>query len=120
MMWGTPSRRLYKDKIGGKWLGVSAGIAHYLEVEVKLIRLFFLISWLFWPWSFFIYLWLALILDNDPRTLAVNNSSTQFIDDTRQKLAAIEQQLHFIEQMVKQIESYVVSDEFELKRKHWD
>jgi phage shock protein C len=120
MMLETPSRQLYKDKIGGKWLGVGAGIANYLEVDVKLIRWFFLISWLFWPWSFLIYLWLALILDDNPHTLAVNDSATQFIDDVELKLAAIEQQLYLTEQMVKQIESYVVSDEFELKRKRWD
>ena len=120
MMLETPSRQLYKDKISGKWLGVGAGIANYLEVDVKLIRWFFLISWLFWPWSFLIYLWLALILDDNPRSLVANAPATQFINDVELKLAAIEQQLYLVEQMVKQLESYVVSDEFELKRKRWD
>ena len=115
MMLGTPYRQLYKDKIGGRWLGVSAGIANYLEVDVRIIRWLFLITWLLWPGNLFIYLWLAFILEDNPPSLAVNH-----LAKIELKLAAIEQQLHGIEQMVKQIESYIVSAEFELKRKHWD
>ncbi|MEY3661126.1 MAG: PspC domain-containing protein [Pseudohongiellaceae bacterium] len=43
-------RKLRLDRAGAKWLGVCAGLAHYLDVEVWTVRLVFIGCLLFGAW----------------------------------------------------------------------
>jgi hypothetical protein len=54
------------------------------------------------------------MLKNKPPTLA--QSTTHF----SQTLEVVEEQLRRIEQNVRHLENYVISDEFELRRKRWE
>ncbi|MDM8561352.1 PspC domain-containing protein [Candidatus Parabeggiatoa sp. HSG14] len=106
----THSRRtLYKDEANGLLFGVCAGLARYFNLNVALIRLFFLMSF-FLTWV--IYVTLALILGNKP----LDHTLTQ----SAHTLDTLEEQLQRIEQSIIRIEAYVISDEFELQRKLWE
>ena len=49
-------RRLYLDRINRKIAGVCAGLANYLDVDVTVVRIIFLISLLFGGFGFWAYL----------------------------------------------------------------
>jgi phage shock protein C len=93
-----------------KFVTVCAGLANYFNLNVALIRLFIAA----FPSAWIIYLLLAFMLKNKPPTLA--QSTTHF----SQTLEELEEQLQRIEQNVRHLENYVISDEFELRRKRWE
>lgn len=99
--------QLYKEEANGILFGVCAGLASHFNINVMLVRMIFLV-----PSTWIIYLVLALLLPPKPAQSAEANFG--------KILEAVGEQLQGIEQNVIQIEAYVTSDEFELRRKLWD
>lgn len=64
-----PERSLRLDKTNAKWLGVCAGLANYLEVEVWTVRLVFLGCIMFGAWFLVpIYFFVWWLLDEKSNT----------------------------------------------------
>ena len=104
------SRRLYKDETNGIFWGVCAGLADYFDLNVVWVRLIFMVPF---PPTWLIYFILALILPPKP-------TQAQKIANFNQTLDIVAEKLHKIEQSVLDIEAYVTSDEFQLRRKLLD
>lgn len=92
--------------------GVCAGIAHYLDVPVKLVR----IPWCcqsFWSgfFTFVAYIVLTFVLDPMPDNVVSGEqqpSSGELLDAVDRELAASEKRL-------REMERYVTSDTFSLR-----
>jgi phage shock protein C len=76
-----PERKLRLDRTGAKWLGVCAGLAHYLEVEVWTVRLVFMGCLLFGAWFLVpLYLlawWLLDEATGDVRQRVLDNQTVR-------------------------------------------
>ncbi len=101
---------MYKDEVNGIFFGVCAGLADYFSLNVVLVRLVFMVPF---PPAWIIYFMLALVLPPKP-------THAQLVPNFNETLVAVRKQLHHIEQDILCIEAYVISDEFELRRKLWD
>ncbi|MEH2921482.1 envelope stress response membrane protein PspC [Samsonia erythrinae] len=105
-------KTLYRIPEEGMLKGVCAGLAHYFDVPVKLLRVIVVLSMLFGLFFFTIvaYIILAFILEPAPAgTLfegdVEKRSSSQLLNDADASLQASEQRL-------RSIERYVTSDTF--------
>jgi phage shock protein C len=101
---------LYKDPLNGVLFGVCAGFAKYFNINVSLIRLFFLMSFLL---TWIIYVTLALVLKNKPVDYTFTPSTANLTLD------ALEKKIQRIDQSIILMEIYVTSDAFEWQRKLW-
>ena len=59
-------KKLYKNTRNGKFLGVCAGLADYLEVSVLAVRIVFLALVFFTFFPIFLYFGAAIVLDRKP------------------------------------------------------
>lgn len=106
-------RKLWRLPQQGMLKGVCAGIAHYLNVPVKLVRLIVVLS-LFFGLAFFTvvgYIVLTFMLDPMPADAMDNENpptSSELLDAVDAELAAGEQRL-------REMERYVTSDAFSLR-----
>lgn len=95
------------------WCGVCAGIADYLDVPVKLVRILVVLS-IFFGLAFFTvvaYIVLSFVLDPMPDNLAAGKpqpTSGELLDTVDRELAAGEKRL-------REMERYVTSDTFTLR-----
>ncbi len=55
-------KKLYRTRYNKKICGVANGFSEYLELDVKLIRILLLLSALFLPFIFFLYIVSAFML----------------------------------------------------------
>jgi len=61
---GAPSRSFRRDRVDGKFLGVCAGLANYLNVDPMIVRAVFVLGTLVGFGSFIlIYFVIALLAD---------------------------------------------------------
>ena len=120
------SKTLYKNKRKGKLQGVCAGIADYLDTNVGTVRLLCLIGlFVLFPVFFFGYFFLAVILNDYSQSIPQTQQqstqpSLQQKQHFHQQLALLKQDLELIEQHINPIESFVISEEFNLQRKLWE
>lgn len=105
-LWRIPQKGMVK--------GVCAGIADYLDVPVKLVRLMVVLS-LFFGLFFFvmvIYIILAFVLDPMPDNY---QNPADHEPDSRMLLAQVDSTLAESEQRLREMEQYVTSDAFTLR-----
>ncbi|KFC09875.1 phage shock protein C [Trabulsiella guamensis ATCC 49490] len=107
------NKKLWRIPQQGMVKGVCAGIAQYLDVPVKLIRLITVLAMLFGLFFFVIvaYIVLSFALDPMPDDALYGEkqpSSGDLLDTVDDELAAGEQRL-------REIERYVTSDTFTLR-----
>lgn len=107
------NKKLWRIPQKGMVRGVCAGIAQYLDVPVKLVRILVVLS-VFFGLAFFTlvaYLILSFVLDPMPDDLAAGEqqpTSGELLDIVDQELAEGERRL-------REMERYVTSDAFTLR-----
>lgn len=104
------SKKLYRVPEEGMVKGVCAGLAHYFDVPVRLIRVIAVLSLFFG--LFFItviaYIALVFVLDEAPASRYQDEHQTT----PRQLLDRLEYELSSGEQQLRKVERYVTSDTF--------
>ena len=106
-------RKLYRIPQQGKLKGVCAGIAHYLDIPVLLVRAITVLS-LFcglFMFTLIAYIILASVLDEMPQDERNNHQKRT----TRQILDEADQTLRNGEQRLRDMERYVTSETFNVR-----
>ncbi|MEG3135742.1 envelope stress response membrane protein PspC [Rouxiella sp. T17] len=103
-------RKLYLVPEEGMLKGVCAGLAHYLGVPVKLLRLIVVLSMFFGLFMFTIvaYVLLAWLLEPAP----ADSFGDEKQASSRDLLAEADRQLAASEQRLREVERYVTSETF--------
>ncbi|WP_449545360.1 envelope stress response membrane protein PspC [Lelliottia amnigena] len=107
------NKKLWRIPQQGMVRGVCAGLAHYLDVPVKLVRVVTVLS-IFFGLAFFTlvaYIILSFVLDPIPDGALYSDeapTSSDLLDTVDAELAAGEKRL-------REIERYVTSDTFTLR-----
>lgn len=109
----NPRRKLYRIPQQGKLKGVCAGIAHYLDIPVRLVRVIVVLSMFFGLFVFTLvaYLVLALVLDEMPESERDNPAELS----VSQQLDAVSAELRAVEQPLREVERYVTSETFSVR-----
>lgn len=104
------SKKLYRVPEEGMLKGVCAGLAHYLDVPVRLIRVIVVLSLFFGLFFFTVvaYIVLAFVLGEAPSSSFAGEQQKT----PRQLLDQLEYELGSGEQQLRQVERYVTSDAF--------
>ncbi|GAB2929878.1 envelope stress response membrane protein PspC [Hafnia psychrotolerans] len=110
MATGLSERKLYRVPEEGMIKGVLAGLAHYLGVPVKLLRIMAVLSIFFglFMFTFVAYVVLSYVLDPVPANEFDNDntpSPRNLLDEADRVLKASELRL-------RQVERYVTSETF--------
>ncbi|PSN08318.1 envelope stress response membrane protein PspC [Siccibacter turicensis] len=106
-------RKLWRMPQQGMVKGVCAGIAHYLDVPVKLVRVITVLAMLFGLFFLVVVAYIALTFVLDPMPAGaeegeISPTSQQLLDSVDAQLAAGETRL-------RAMERYVTSDTFSLR-----
>lgn len=104
------NKKLYRVPEEGMVKGVCAGLAHYFDVPVRLIRVIAVLSLIFGLFFFTLVVYIALVF-------VLNEAPASRFDGEhkkkpRQLLDQLEYELSGGEQQLRQIERYVTSDTF--------
>lgn len=105
-------RKLWRIPQQGMLKGVCAGIAQYLDVPVKLVRVITVLSLFFGLFFFVMVAYIALVFILDPMPDGALNPDTP---DSRQLLDAVDSELAAGEERLRAMERYVTSDSFTLR-----
>ncbi|WP_230291586.1 envelope stress response membrane protein PspC [Croceicoccus sp. Ery5] len=112
-MSSTERTRFYRDKVNGKFLGVSAGLADYTGIDAIWIRLGFLIATITMGWPFFIYIALGIMAPKKPSHLYTDRQEQQFWQGVRQSPARtareVKAKFRDIDRRLAHVEEYYVS-----------
>ncbi|EWY39158.1 phage-shock protein [Skermanella stibiiresistens SB22] len=113
--------RLYRDQTRGKLFGVCAGIADYLGVKVRLVRVFAVLGAVFFTMPVVgAYLLAALVLKHKPARVYASREEEDFWRSVAAKpdvtLAGLRHKFREMERRLGGMETYVSSKEFELNR----
>lgn len=120
-------KKLYKNPKERKFLGVCAGIADYLEVDVTVVRIIVVLTSLipgsFVPLAYFIA---YFILDKKPENVPDNNSDSPYskvretLDDpkhfSRSTFKSCSRKYSALHGRLTRLEAYVTSSRFKLDR----
>ncbi len=119
-------KKLYRNKKDGKFLGVCAGLADYLEVDVSLVRIVVVLTSLipgsFVPLAYFIAFF---ILDKKPKNrFQEKNPAYEKIQETldeskvfsRSSFKSCSRKFSGLHERLSRIEAYVTSNRFKLDR----
>ncbi|EJG2386641.1 envelope stress response membrane protein PspC [Kluyvera ascorbata] len=104
-LWRIPQRGMVK--------GVCAGIAEYLDVPVKLIRIITVLAMLFGLFFFVVVAYVILTFALDPMPEGAMNNPHQ--PSSHDLLDAVDAELAAGEQRLREMERYVTSDTFTLR-----
>jgi len=110
------NKKLWRIPQQGMVRGVCAGLAHYLDVPVKLVRVVTVLSIFFGLAfiTFVAYIVLSFVLDPMPDgELAAESAPT-----SNDLLNAVDEQLAAGEKRLREMERYVTSDTFTLRSRH--
>lgn len=105
------SKKLWRIPQQGMVKGVCAGIAQYLDVPVKLVRIITVLAMLFGLFFFVVVAYIILTFALDPMpegAMAQAPGNSELLDNVDAVLAAGEQRL-------REMERYVTSDTFSLR-----
>jgi len=107
------SRKLYRIPQQGKLKGVCAGIAHYLDIPVRLVRVIVVLSMFLGLFMFtlIVYAILSVVLDEMPQS-ELDNPSKQTVS---QLLDKVSHELRGGEQRLREVERYVTSETFSVR-----
>ncbi|HCU0797631.1 MAG: envelope stress response membrane protein PspC [Citrobacter sp.] len=107
------NKKLWRIPQQGMVKGVCAGIAHYLDVPVKLVRILVVLS-VFFGLAFFTfvaYIVLTFVLDPMPDNVVSGEQQPS----SGELLAAVDRELAASEKRLREMERYVTSDTFSLR-----
>ncbi len=106
------SKKLWRIPQQGKVRGVCAGLAHYLDVPVRLMRVIVVLSLFFGLFFFTLVAYIALVfvLDEEPLDAPSERTPT-----ARELLDELENTLTADERNVRDIERYVTSETFSVR-----
>ncbi|MFW0765719.1 envelope stress response membrane protein PspC [Trabulsiella odontotermitis] len=107
------NKKLWRIPQQGMVKGVCAGIAQYLDVPVKLIRLITILAMLFGLFFFVIVAYIVLTFALDPMPDDTLYSEKQ--PSSGDLLNAVDEELAAGEQRLREMERYVTSDTFTLR-----
>lgn len=113
MALSSGNRKLWRIPQQGMVKGVCAGIAYYLDVPVKVVRLIVVLSMFFGLFLFTVIAYIALTFILDPMPEGAEQgegvpSSSELLNEADVQLAESEQRL-------RAMERYVTSDTFSLR-----
>ncbi|MCQ8227828.1 envelope stress response membrane protein PspC [Pantoea trifolii] len=105
-------RKLWRIPQQGKVRGVCAGIAEYLDIPVRLLRVIVVLSLFLGLFMFTVvaYFILGYVLDEKPA-----NASNEHQPSARELLDELETTLQSDEQKVREVERYVTSETFSVR-----
>lgn len=105
-------RKLWRIPQQGKIRGVCAGLAEYLDIPVRLLRIIVVLSLFFGLFMFTIvaYFILGFVLDEKPE-----DAPEQRNPSARDLLNELESTLNSDERNVREIERYVTSETFSVR-----
>ncbi|MCT4713198.1 envelope stress response membrane protein PspC [Enterobacteriaceae bacterium H11S18] len=106
-------RKLWRIPEKGMLKGVCAGIAQYLDVPVKLIRLIVVLSMIFGLFFFVLVAYIALTFILDPMPQGADRTEPQ--PTSRDLLNEVDAELAAGEQRLRSMERYITSDTFTLR-----
>lgn len=107
------NKKLWRIPQRGKIGGVCAGIAEYLDIRVKVVRILTILAMCFGLFFFVVaaYIVLFFVLDPQPEGYAENANAPS----NSELLDAVDEQLSAGEARLRQMERYVTSDTFSLR-----
>jgi len=114
--------KLYRIPKEGSCMGVCAGIADYLDMKVKIVRLFMILGLIFTGFFplIFVYFILGVALDTKPDPLYDDEQDEEFWKKTRKEpeetSADLRQRFRDIERRTQEMEAYMTSKRFKLER----
>ncbi|TCN90219.1 envelope stress response membrane protein PspC [Shewanella fodinae] len=118
-------KTLYRNKRNGKIAGVCAGIADYFNLETWLVRVAVVSIFLLGGSAVMVVAYVALwmILDETPRDfdseyreLGIKKKVWQAGEPATQALRDLNQRFAGLERKLRDMETYVTSEQYELKR----
>lgn len=107
------SKKLWRIPQQGMVKGVCAGIAQFLDVPVKLVRIITILAMLFGLFFFVVVAYIILTFALDPMPEGANYGEHQ--PTSRDLLDAVDAELSAGEQRLREMERYVTSDTFSLR-----
>ncbi|AYN26152.1 MULTISPECIES: envelope stress response membrane protein PspC [Buttiauxella] len=113
MVKSISGRKLWRIPEKGMVKGVCAGIAQYLDVPVKLVRLITVLAMVFGLFFFVLVAYIALTFILDPMPAGASQEKPQ--PTNRDLLDEVDAQLAAGEQRLRSMERYITSDTFTLR-----
>ncbi|WLI77481.1 envelope stress response membrane protein PspC [Kosakonia sp. H02] len=107
------NKKLWRIPQRGKVGGVCAGIAQYLDIKVKMVRLLAILAMCFGLFFFVVAAYIVLFFVLDP--LPENYTEGEVPPSSSELLDAVDAQLAAGESRLRQMERYVTSDTFSLR-----
>ncbi|SFQ98772.1 MULTISPECIES: envelope stress response membrane protein PspC [unclassified Enterobacter] len=107
------NKKLWRIPQQGMVKGVCAGIAHYFDVPVKLVRLITVLAMFFGLFFFVMVAYIVLTFVLDP--LPENMNDSDAIPTSGELLDAVDAELAAGEKRLREMERYVTSDTFSLR-----
>lgn len=107
------SKKLWRIPQRGMVKGVCAGIAEYLDVPVKLVRLIIVLAMIFGLFLFVVVAYIILSFALDPMPESELNGEK--MPSSGELLAAADKELAAGERRLREMERYVTSDTFSLR-----
>jgi phage shock protein C len=114
-------RKLYLDKENAKIAGVCAGIADYLEWDLKIVRIIWVIATIMWsPVMITAYVVMAWLVDPKPGPgFATASPSSPWPTDPaapRRRLVDVQDRFSRLDRRLQALESVVTSRAFQIDR----
>lgn len=107
------NKKLWRIPQRGKLGGVCAGIAEYLDIRVKYVRILTILAMCFGLFFLVVAAYIVLFFVLDP--MPENYQSGAEVPTSSELLDAVDAQLAEGETRLRQIERYVTSDTFSLR-----
>jgi phage shock protein C len=114
MVKSISGRKLWRIPEKGMVKGVCAGIAQYLDVPVKLVRLITVLAMVFGLFFFVLVAYIALTFILDPMPAGASQEKPQ--PTNRDLLDEVDAQLAAGEQRLRSMERYITSDTFRFRQ----
>ena len=114
------SKRLYRDPVEGKLGGVCAGIAHYLGIDIWVVRLITLLVFALGGTVIVLLLYGIACLTLEKQPVMMQGQSGAPYSPERQTpsalLAQLEQDIQGLDARLQRMETHVTSSSFEVER----
>lgn len=107
------SKKLWRIPQQGMVKGVCAGIAHWLDVPVKLVRLITVLAMIFGLFFFVVVAYIILTFALDP--IPDSEMYGEKMPSSGELLNAVDAELAAGEKRLREMERYVTSDTFSLR-----
>lgn len=107
------NKKLWRIPQRGKVAGVCAGIAQYLDIRVKIVRILTILAMCFGLFFIVVAAYIVLFFVLDP--LPDNYAEGDTVPSSSELLDAVDAQLAAGEARLRQMERYVTSDTFSLR-----